>query len=115
MRRALLLSTAMLGAAAALASPLDDAARRLDGEWRGPGVVLRVDRDRAQANVDLDRPFAWERFEVKEVSESHIVFTIGGELFEAVVGADILVLTGTTFRGERVLVRAVNLRGTTTE
>jgi hypothetical protein len=105
---------ALLGASAA-ASPFSDAAERLDGEWRGEGFVLRVDSRRAQASMALDRPFEWQRFLIKEVREDAIVFSIGPELFEARVEAEILVLTGTSFRGERVLFRDAALRGATSD
>jgi hypothetical protein len=75
--------------------------------------VLRVDAGRAQASVDAVRPFEWEHFLIKEVTPDEIVFAIGAELFEARLGADILTLTGTSFRGARVLMRETGLRGTT--
>jgi hypothetical protein len=100
---------------AAAVSSFSEAARRLDGEWRGSDFVLRVDARRAQASIDAKRPFEWEHFLVKDVTESEIVFTVGAELFEAKVGADVLTLTGTSFRGARVLFREADLRGTTTE
>jgi hypothetical protein len=87
------------------ASPFYDAARELDGEWRGDGFVLKVDSRRAQASVDPKRSFHWQRFLVKEVTDKDIVFAVGTELFEARIDADTLLLTGTSFRGERVLKR----------
>jgi hypothetical protein len=100
--RSVVLSLALLAVApfAFAASPYADAARRLDGEWRGEGYVLRIDSERAQASLDPERPFEWQRFIVKEVSDGEIVFSVGAELFEASVDADKLVLTGTSFRGE---------------
>jgi hypothetical protein len=95
---------ASLGAPA-LASVFTDAADRLDGEWRGGDFVLRVDAKRAQASIDAERPFAWDRFLVKEVTEAEVVFAIGAELYQAIVADDTLTLTGTSFLGERVLVR----------
>lgn len=96
------------------ASVFSDAADRLDGEWRGADFVLRVDAKRAQASVDLERPFAWQRFLVKEVTSDEIVFTVGPELFQARVEEDLLTISGTSFRGTRVLVRQdAVLRGTT--
>ena len=77
--------------------------------------MLRVDAKRAQASVDLARPFEWERFLIKEVSEAEIIFTVGAELFEAKLAEDTLTLTGTNFRGPRVLFRETTLRGTTAE
>jgi len=91
------------------------AARQLDGDWRGADFVLRVDARRAQASLDPVHPFAWEHFLIKEVSEDEIVFSVGAELFEARVDSDTLTLTGTSFRGTRVLYREANLRGTTSE
>jgi hypothetical protein len=105
--RLIVLSLALVAAAPLLtaASPFADAARRLDGEWRGDGYVLRIDSQRAQASLDPERPFQWQRFIVKEVTDDEIVFSIGAELFEASVDADRLVLTGTSFRGEAEMIR----------
>jgi hypothetical protein len=91
------------------------AANELDGDWRGGDFVLRVDARRAQASVDPSRPFEWEQFLIKEVTDREIVFAVGAELFEAKLDADVLTLTGTGFRGARVLFREANLRGTTSE
>lgn len=99
---------ALLAAAplAAAQTPFQDAARRLDGMWRGDEHVLRIDSRRAQASIDPDRPFQWQRFLVKQVAaDDEIVFTIGAELFEARLDADSLVLTSTGFQGERILRR----------
>ena len=90
-------------------SPFVEAAQRLDGAWTGPNYELRVDSSRAQANIDQDRPFRWQRFLVKEVAGEKVIFTVGSELFEAVVQADTLTLTSTSFRGERVLQRELAL------
>jgi hypothetical protein len=98
------------------ASTFSEAADRLNGEWRGDDFVLRVDAKRAQASVDASHPFAWEHFVIKEVTPAEVVFTIGPELYEARIEADILTLTGTSFRGARVLFReGGDLRGTTSE
>jgi hypothetical protein len=111
-----ILALALLGAPAAAFSTFAEAARGLDGEWRGPDFVLKVDAKRAQASIDVGRPFAWERFLVKEVSGNEVVFAIGAELFEATLESDTLVLSGTSFRGERVLFRDdTELRGTTSD
>ena len=68
---------------------------------------------RAQASVDAGRPFAWEHFLVKEVTPTEVVFSIGAELYEARIEDDTLTLTGTSFRGTRVLFRGGDdLRGT---
>jgi hypothetical protein len=99
----------------AAASTYVEAAQLLDGEWRGDTFVLRIDAERAQASMALDRPFEWQRFLVKEVHDNEVVFSIGAELFEARVGADILTLTGTSFLGARVLFRDTDLRGTTSD
>ncbi len=101
----------------AAASPFTDAAARLDGEWLGENFVLRVDARRAQASTDAARPFAWQHFLIKEVTPEEVVFTIGPELFEARFEADALTLTGTSFRGERVLFHqeSEGLRGATSE
>jgi hypothetical protein len=97
------------------ASPFSEAAARLDGDWRGSDFVLRIDARRAQASIDPVRPFEWEHFAVKEVTSDDIVFSIGAELFEARFAAGVLTLTSTGFRGERILVRDGQLRGTTSE
>ncbi len=101
--------------AAAASGTFSEAAKRLDGEWRGSDFVLRIDARRAQASIDASRPFEWEHFLVKDVSEGEIVFAVGADLFEAKVADDVLTLTGTSFRGARVLVRDADLRGSTTE
>ncbi len=82
-----------------------EATQELNGAWRGDDYVLRVDAERAQASVDPDRPFQWQRFLVKEVADWKVTFTIGSELFQAVIGPDGLLLTSTSFRGSRVLRR----------
>jgi hypothetical protein len=84
----------------AWSSPLNDAAKRLDGTWRGDGFSLTIDSQRDQARIDPNRPFQWQRFLVKEARPDEIVFSIGPEIFEAKVKADQLTLTGTSFRGE---------------
>jgi hypothetical protein len=115
--RVILLGLALIAGAhaASAASPFLEAAELLDGEWRGSDFVLRVDSRRAQASVDPARPFEWEHFLIKGVNEREIVFAIGAELFEAKLDADILTLTGTSFRGARVLFREADLRGTTSD
>ena len=91
--------------AAATASPFLDAAEFLNGDWRGDDFVLRVDSHRAQASVDPKRPFEWDRFVIREVTEDEVIFVIGSELFEAELRDNSIVLTGTSFQGERVLER----------
>ena len=114
--RVFLLGAALLaGGNAAAATLFSEAAQRLNGEWRGPDFVLRVDAKRAQASVDIARPFEWERFLIKDVSEGEITFSVGAELFEAKLAEGTLTLTGTSFRGPRVLLRETTLRGTTSE
>lgn len=78
---------------------------QLDGTWTGALSVLRVDRERAQANLDQDLPFKWERFLVREFSSGTLLFTIGAELFEARLQPDSIVLTGSAFRGEHAFWR----------
>lgn len=95
----------VLASMPAAASPFAEAAAQLDGEWRGDAFVLKVDSRRAQASIDPNRPFEWQRFIVKEVTDAEVIFAIGSELFEATVDAETLTLTGTSFRGERVLRR----------
>lgn len=108
---ALLAALIVAPSAALSASMFSEAADRLNGEWRGSDFVLRVDAKRAQASTAVDRPFEWQRFVVREVAGKAVVFAIGSEIFEAVVDADTLVLTGTDFRGERVLFRSAGLVG----
>ena len=118
MRFAIFRCAMLLLAANALAATPLSRSRAAPGRRmaRRDDFVLRVDAKRAQASIDPDRPFEWQRFLVKEVSEDEIVFTIGAELFEAkLVEADTLILTGTNFRGARVLFRDAALRGTTEE
>ena len=107
--------TAAAPPAAAASATFSEAAKSLDGEWRGSDFVLRVDARRAQASIDASRPFEWAHFLVKDVSEGEIVFTVGAELFEARLADNVLTLTGTSFRGARVLFRDADLRGTTTD
>ena len=115
--RGALLALALSAACAtpSIASPFSEAADLLDGEWEGTDFVLHIDAKRAQASIDPERPFEWRRFVVREVTPTEVVFAIGSELFEARVDSDILVLTGTGFRGERILFRGSPLRGTTDE
>jgi hypothetical protein len=113
-RIALLAFVLLAGACGpASAATYFEVAKRLDGEWRGDTFVLRIDAKRAQASTASDRPFEWQRFLIKEVHDDEVVFTIGAELFQAVVSDDALTLTGTSFRGARVLFRGSDLRGTT--
>jgi len=102
----------LLATAAASASPLGDAARQLDGEWTGEGFRLRIDSARAQASTNPDKPFQWQRFIVREAAGEKVVFAIGPDLYEATVLPEVLTLTSTSFRGERVLLRldALQLR-----
>jgi len=114
--RVLLFGAALIVSAPfACASPFSEAAGLLDGQWRGGDFVLRVDAKRAQASIDPVRPFEWEHFLIKDVTSKEIVFTIGAELFEAKLDTDTLTLTGTSFRGARVLFRDTALRGTTSD
>ena len=114
-RIALLILALLAGSSVFAASRYEDAAQRLDGEWRGADLVLRIDAERAQASMTPDRPFEWRRFIIKDIRPDEIVFSIGAELYEAKVDADTLTLTGTSFRGARVLFRDDDLRGTTSE
>ena len=108
-RFAFILPVALALGSAAFASPFREAGDRLDGEWRGgEGFVLEVGSDRAQASLDPNRPFQWQRFIIKEVTEDEVVFTIGNELFQAKVEPEALRLSGTGFRGEKLLRRAAD-------
>jgi hypothetical protein len=114
-RIAFLILALLAGSSAFAASRYADAAQRLNGEWRGAEVVLRIDAERAQASMTPDRPFEWRRFIIKDIRPDEIVFAIGAELYEAKIDADTLTLTGTTIRGAKVLFRDDGLRGTTSE
>lgn len=106
--RTLALALGLLAAAPANAagSPFTDAADLLDGRWQdSEGFVLRIDQERAQASVDPARPFKWQRFLVKAVEGNTIVFAIGSDVFEAALEGGNITLTGTGFRGERILRR----------
>ena len=96
---------APFGASAAAADDFSDAAAFLDGEWGGDGFALKVDAERAQANVDVQKPFEWQRFQMKAVTGEKLSFSIGAELYEARSDGDAIVLTSTEFRGERRLER----------
>ena len=87
------------------ASPFAQAAAELDGQWQGEDLTLKIDSMRAQASLDPARPFEWRRFLVQSVSGGTVTFSVGADLFEARLVDDGLTLTGTTFRGERVLRR----------
>lgn len=111
----LALFLALHAPASATDSLFVEAADFLNGVWIGNGSVLRVDAARAQASADPARPFLWDRFIVKEVTNDEIVFAIGAELFEARIDDDTIAVTSTSFRGERVMFRELpeaELRGT---
>ena len=42
---------------------------------------------------------------VRDVTPAEVVFAVGSELYEARLEEDTLMLTGTSFRGERLLFR----------
>jgi hypothetical protein len=115
--RAALLTLAFIAGTehAAAGATFAEAARLLDGEWRGAALVLKIDAERAQASMTPDRPFEWERFVIKDIRDNEVVFSIGAELFEATVAADTLTLTSTSFRGSRVLFRDTGLRGSASD
>jgi hypothetical protein len=78
----------------------------LDGRWQGPDYAVTIDTARDQASTDRSRPLEWQRFSLKEISDRELLFTIGPELFEAKLQpGETLLLTSTSFRGERVLSR----------
>ena len=111
-RHGLLLAALLAGfAQAAMALSFSEATEQLNGTWRGEEFVLRVDAERAQASVDPARPFAWQRFLVKEVVDWKVTFTVGAELYQAVIGPDGILLTSTSFRGSRVLRREADSAG----
>jgi hypothetical protein len=106
---AIILSCAPLPAWSA--SVFWDAAQKLDGMWESDVFLMKIDSARAQASVDPKKPFQWQRFIVKDVAEDTIVFTIGSEMFEATLESDELILTSSSFRGERILQRPQPLLG----
>lgn len=113
MRIALFFLAFFAATSAAAAAGFSEAAKQLDGNWRGQAFVLRIDAKRAQASMALNRPFEWQRFLIKEVRDDEVTFTVGAEVFQARIDTDILTLTGTSFRGARVLYRDTGgLRGT---
>ena len=103
--RVLLLALMAVFPTGAAALSFEEASEELNGAWRGDDYVLRVDSERAQASVDPDRPFQWQRFLVKEVDDWKVTLTVGPELYQAIIGPDGLLLTSTSFRGSRVLRR----------
>ena len=100
----------MLVAPVMLASTVSPAAaapagRVLDGHWAGGGFEIRIDVERGLANIDPEKPFSWQRFIVKDVEGTRIVFTIGARLFIAELSEDGMALTGFDFPGEIQLTR----------
>jgi hypothetical protein len=78
-------------------------ARQLSGVWRAEDFVLHIDAERAQANMNLNAPFEWQRFLVKRIYGNTVAFSLGAELFQARLSDEGVILTGTTLRGERNL------------
>lgn len=101
--RTILCVSLLLAAGQAQAAPRWDP---LDGRWTGPGMSIRFDSERAQANRDPKKPFAWEPYRVRNIAGPMVVFTIGPGLFFAHVADDVLTLTSPTFQGARTLTRA---------
>jgi len=83
---------------------LVNVAENLQGTWRDSNYTLRVDVNRAQANVDGPL-FDWQGFRVREVSGDEIVFAVGWQIYTAKISNSSLVLTSTSFRGEKTLTR----------
>jgi hypothetical protein len=98
-------------------SALSNLVPELDGQWEGDGYFLRIDRERAQANIDADRGFAWQAFSIKGGLGDAILFIIGTELYEARVNGETLSLSSSSFRGEKLLrrrrLRAADRNGAT--
>jgi len=84
---------------------LIDVAENLQGTWQDSNYTLRVDVNRAQANVGGPL-FDWQGFRVREVSGDEIVFAVGWQIYTAKISNSSLVLTSTSFRGEKTLTRA---------
>jgi hypothetical protein len=78
---------------------------RLEGNWRGDGLRLQIDAERAQANIDAAAPFEWKRFVVSRATERSVVFVLGADVFHAELSDGSLLLTSTAFRGEREMLR----------
>jgi hypothetical protein len=82
-----------------------DVSRDLHGRWEGDGLRIQIDAARSQAQMRADRPFQWDRFMVKDVTEGDLAFSVGAELFEAVIDGDEMTVAATSFRGTRRLRR----------
>ena len=77
--RRIILSAAILSTAVmpGNATGVKDALDWLDGHWEGPRSAILIDSQRHQANVDRNKPFQWEAFNVRDVSRCMVVFDIG--------------------------------------
>ena len=82
-----------------------EAMRLLEGKWIGDGFALEFDSARAQANVDPRLPYQWDRYGIRTASDGTVIFAVGAELYQASVQAGSLILSSTSFRGERRLGR----------
>ena len=84
---------------------LSSTVHQIEGTWRGDSYLLRVDSQRSQANTKPTEPFEWKRFVIRRISESAVDFAVGTDIFEAKFADSHVVLSSTSFRGERTLTR----------
>lgn len=84
-------------------SSLQKAMGLLDGKWSGDGFVLDIDGVRAQAHVDPRRPYQWDRYALITVLDGALIFNVGPDVYRASIQEKSLVLSSTSFRGERRL------------
>ena len=93
MRRVELAATALL-ALGLMAFDADDARQALDGQWRGPGLVLTIDTQASEAIVvDAAAPVQQGRFEIRKVAGRTVLFTVGDKRFVGSLAKDELLLT----------------------
>jgi hypothetical protein len=98
-------STVSLPSVEADSVSLAEAVEELAGVWQGDGLVLRIDRQRSQANTNPAAPFEWKRFVIRRAKDGTITFALGSEIFKAIPSSSVFALTSTSFRGEKILVR----------
>jgi hypothetical protein len=81
--------------------------RELDGIWEGDGLRLTIDSARAQANVGSRGPLQRDPFFVDYETDQEVVFVVGADVFTAAIDGDDMILTGTSFAGERAMRRTM--------
>ena len=91
--RSVELAVVALLALASMAFDADDARQALDGQWRGPGLVLTIDMQAGEAViVDATAPVQQGRFEIKKVAGQTVLFTIGDKRYVGSLAGDKLLL-----------------------